>query len=497
MKSKLQELIIFEMANNHQGDVKHGMRIIDEMSKISRRYKIKGAVKLQYRNLDSFIHRDFVDRKDVKHIPRFLETRLSWEDFHSLVMATKENGMMSVVTPFDEHSVEKALDHGVDILKIASCSCMDWPLLNVVAKSNKPVICSTGGCAIQDIDKIVSFFEHRGVSDLALLHCIGIYPTKDKDQQLHFMKRMMLRYPDQIIGYSGHENPSNLGVARAAVAIGAKILERHVGVPNEKINLNAYSMNPGECNAWVEEIVRTRELCKMPNGEKHVSEDELSSLNSLSRGVYSKADIKKGDKISSDKVFFAMPCQKDQTPTKEYLEIMKASKDYVAGEPIMESREYNPYQRVRSVVHEAKGLLREARISIGQEYEVELSHHYGMDSFRRFGATIVNFFNREYCKKLIVLLQGQKHPSHAHSKKEETFQVLYGVMELVLDGEKENMYPGDVQLIRRGQYHSFSTKTGCVFEEISTTYYKGDSIYEDKKIQQLDPIGRKTVIESW
>ena len=56
----------------------------------------------------------------------------------------------------------------------------------------------------------------------------------------------------------------------------------------------------------------------------------------------------------------------------------------------------------------------------------ELSHHFGIDRFEEEGATIISVVNREYCKKLIVLLPGQDHPMHSHQKKEETFHVLYG-----------------------------------------------------------------------
>jgi N-acetylneuraminate synthase len=64
-------LFVFEMANNHQGDVEHGARIISEMGQIAARHGVRAAVKLQYRDLDTFIHPDFVGRADLKHIPRF------------------------------------------------------------------------------------------------------------------------------------------------------------------------------------------------------------------------------------------------------------------------------------------------------------------------------------------------------------------------------------------------------------------------------------------
>ena len=86
-----ENLYIFEMANSRQGSVEHGIDIIKAMSRIARKYNIKAAVKLQYRNLDSFVHPDYKEREDVKHIPRFMSTKLNYEQFTQLVEAIQEN----------------------------------------------------------------------------------------------------------------------------------------------------------------------------------------------------------------------------------------------------------------------------------------------------------------------------------------------------------------------------------------------------------------------
>ncbi|MBN1565645.1 MAG: N-acetylneuraminate synthase family protein, partial [Anaerolineae bacterium] len=228
------DLFIFEMANNHQGSVEHGLDIIRAMGKVARTRGINAAVKFQYRELDSFVHPDYRDRADVKHIPRFLSTRLTSTQFLTMLNAVRNEGMTTVVTPFDEASVKMCLDHGVQILKVASCSAMDWPLLDAIAQANKPVIVSTGGLTIRDIDKVVSFFEHRAVK-FALMHCVSIYPTPNEDLQLDFIDRLNRRYPGIFVGYSGHEAPDNYDPVKIAVAKGAKLLERHVGVPTDTI----------------------------------------------------------------------------------------------------------------------------------------------------------------------------------------------------------------------------------------------------------------------
>ena len=161
--SIFENLIIFEMANSHQGSVEHGIKIISEMGKIARKYNVKAAVKLQYRNLDTFIHPDYKGRTDINHIPRFESTRLNYDQFTVLVESIKQNGLVSMSTPFDETGVDWCNAQGLDVIKVASCSATDWPLLEKVAKSGKPIIISTGGKSVSEIDKIYNFLDRKSV----------------------------------------------------------------------------------------------------------------------------------------------------------------------------------------------------------------------------------------------------------------------------------------------------------------------------------------------
>ncbi|MDD3138432.1 MAG: N-acetylneuraminate synthase family protein [Lachnospiraceae bacterium] len=498
MEHIFNELIIFEMANSHQGNVEHGIDIIKAMGKIARKYNIKAAVKLQYRELDTFIHPDYKDRTDVNHIPRFMSTRLTYEQFNILVDEIRSEGMITMSTPFDETGVEWCLDQGIDIIKIASCSSLDWPLLTKAAESKKPLIISTGGKTISDIDKIYNFFTHKNC-EFAFLHCVAEYPAPVEGLQLDFIDRMNKRYRETVIGYSGHENPDDNIVPMLAVAKGAKILERHVGLPTETIALNAYSMNPEQADQWVKSALLAKEICKVrKENDKYVSQAEIDSLRSLMRGVYAKRDIKNGNIISEEDVYYAMPCQEKQITSGEFKDGMIASKDYKINEKIIEKPKITGVGVVRNAIHDAKGMLYEAGIALGDDFEVELSHHYGMKHFRQHGAIIINIINREYCKKYIIVLPGQTHPMHAHKIKEETFQVLYGELDVIMeDGKVKHLKPGEMQTVLRGEYHAFASKNGAIFEEVSTQHMKSDSFYKDPEISKLDPIERKTFLKKW
>ena len=167
-------LIILEMANNHMGDVEHGKLMIDEFAKTVSSFKNKFdfAWKFQFRDLDTFIHRDYKDRDDLKYVKRFKETNLSLEQFLELKDYAKQNGFFTMCTAFDEPSVDRILEMEFDIAKVASCSFTDWPLLNKVKDLDIPIIISTAGASLKDIDNVVSFMQHRE-KDFSLMHCVG------------------------------------------------------------------------------------------------------------------------------------------------------------------------------------------------------------------------------------------------------------------------------------------------------------------------------------
>src|ERR1700690_399118 len=199
-----KHLFIFEMANNHMGDLAHGVRIIRELREASAGFDFRFAVKLQYRHLPDLIHPDYGERMDIKFIKRFSETALSWDDLRRLKDAIVENGFLSICTPFDEASVNKVVRHGFDFLKVASCSLTDWPLAEKIAATKLPLILSTAGESFEDIDRIVSFYQHRE-KRVAIMHCVAEYPTSRPDLQLNQIDLLLRRYTNVEVGYSTHE----------------------------------------------------------------------------------------------------------------------------------------------------------------------------------------------------------------------------------------------------------------------------------------------------
>src|SRR4051794_40060143 len=124
-----EELFVLELANNHWGKVERGLKIISDFSKIVRFNNVRATIKLQFRDVDNFIHKDFKNRTDIRYIKKTLDTRLSKEDLGTLVEAIIKAGCIPSATPFDEASVDLCEELNMPLIKLASSDVNDWFLI--------------------------------------------------------------------------------------------------------------------------------------------------------------------------------------------------------------------------------------------------------------------------------------------------------------------------------------------------------------------------------
>ena len=499
MKNKFNEpLFVLEMANNHMGSVEHGVRMIEEFSKVTKKFPYRFAFKFQFRDLDTFIHPDYKNRMELKYIKRFSETRLTRDQFMQLKKAVTDHSFLSMCTPFDEKSVGEVEAFEFDILKIASASFTDWPLLERIGKVDKPIIASTSAATLEQIDNVASFFKNRNKT-FAFMHCTGEYPTKRENLQLNQIDLLKARYPHVTIGYSTHEEPDNMDSIMIAIAKGAMIFEKHVAVETPEFKKNDYSATPMQIEQWLDAAQRAFTICGVTGKRSIPSEKEIADLRQFKRGVFASKKINKGEKIDGSNTFLAFPNQEGQLIANECSKYI----DYYAAQTIEPKQALlhntlqveNKRAKVSQIVSNCKILLNESNCVIPGIANLEISHHYGIEHFDEHGCAIINVVNRDYCKKLILLFPGQKHPEQFHKIKEETFVVLYGDLTLKLDGVERQCKRGDVVTVNPGVKHFFSTKNGVVIEEISSTHYKDDSYYTDPKINENK--NRKTVLDYW
>jgi len=485
-------LYIFEMANNHMGSVDHAKKIVDEFAILSKDNNLTAGIKLQFRNLDTFIHPEYQTRSDLKYVKRFNETRLDKSEFKEIVDYIKSKGLLAITTPFDNESIPLTNELNIDVLKVASCSVDDWPLLEELSNINKKIIISTAGVELNTVRRVYNLFKKKG-RDFAFMHCVGEYPTPINVSNLDRIKDMKREFPDIEIGFSTHESPLEKSMTPYAIAMGCTIIEKHIGVKTNDIALNDYSLTPDQMETVIKEV---DQLFQASQGK---SKNEKKALVALKRGVYLRNDIYKGHTITDNDIYYAMPVQEGMLNASSYYDIIgsELTRDLKSNEGL----KYSDIVDVKkqSIIHKIKSqvsdILHAANVTITEKDDVDISCHYGLDEFINIGAVIISKINRRYCKKIIVMLPGQSHPTHRHMIKEESFELLYGDCELVLNGRVIDLKLGAPKLINTKVDHSFSSKGGCVVEEVSTTHIPGDSIYQNPKINKLELDDRKIKID--
>lgn len=491
-------LFIFEMANNHMGDVAHGLRIIRELRAASAGFDFRFAVKLQYRHLPDFIHPDFRNRVDLRFVKRFSETALSWDDYRRLKDAIVEAGFQSMCTPWDERSVDMIVAHGYDFLKVPSCYLTDWPLAEKIASTSLPLVISTAGEPFEEIDRIVSFYQHRN-KQLGVMHCVGEYPTADANLQLNQIDLLRARYLNIEVGYSTHEAPDQLEAVMMAIAKGATLFEKHVGVPTEAYPLNAYSATPGQVRAWLTAAQRALAMAGVQNRRHEFSAMEKKTLGELRRAVFARRAIAPGEIVSSANTFVALPGQPGQLVANDFSKYneFRAKEAMAANAPVWAAAVSMTDTRsiLHGIIRDVKHLLKSSQAIVPAQLELEVSHHFGLERFREFGSTTVTVVNREYCKRIILMLPGQVHPEQWHQLKDETYHLLHGEIDLRVDGDTRKCVRNDIVVIPRGAKHEFRSATGAVIEEISSTYVADDSYYTDPAI--VRDLTRKTYVTNW
>lgn len=341
------ELFVLELANNHWGSLERGLKIITDFSRIVRFNNVRASIKLQFRDVDNFIHRDFRDRTDIRYIKKTLDTKMTEDDYATLVKAVRQSGCIPMATPFDEKSVNLCVELGIPIIKIASSDLNDWFLIEKIAETRKPVIVSTGGSSLKDIDDLVIFFENRNVP-LAINHCVSLYPSEDSELEMNQIDYLKNRYPNHVIGFSTHEYTDWTSSMLIAYAKGARTFERHIDIEMDGVPVSPYCSLPEQVDIWFKAFQKAKEMCGAPGTQKRMPpEREIKYLDALVRGVYAKRDLPEGyilnhDRLNED-LYLAVPLQKGQISCRELMSGEILTRACNKDEPIMIDSIDSPY----------------------------------------------------------------------------------------------------------------------------------------------------------
>lgn len=348
-----EDLFVLEMANNHWGSVERGLKIIEQFSQVVRFNNVRAAIKLQFRDVDSFIHKDYKSNTDIRYIKKTMDTKMSKEQYRTLINAIRDGGCIPMTTPFDEVSVGLCEEFDLPIIKIASSDLNDWPLIERIAKTKKPVIVSSGGASLKDMDDFVTFFKNRNIP-ISINHCVSLYPSHDSELELNQIDFLKNRYPDLVIGFSTHEHTDWEASIMMAYAKGARTFERHIDIEDGGIAVSSYCTLPEQADRWFKAFNKAKEMCGAPGTTKRIPpEREIKYLDVLVRGVYAKRDIPKGYVIKNesfaDDFYMAIPLLKGQLSCREvkngevFVEGMKANA------PVKIDVIDSPYARIDSL----------------------------------------------------------------------------------------------------------------------------------------------------
>jgi N-acetylneuraminate synthase len=336
--SIFNNLFVLEIANNHLGSVNRGLEIIQQHAEIVRLNSVKAAFKLQFRDVESFIHKKHVN-DDERYIKKTKSTKLSEEDFKILVKKIKNVGYIAFATPFDEKSVDLCIKFDFPIIKIASSDVNDWPLIEKVASTQKPVIISTGGVSEKDLDDVISFFGKKKI-DLAINHCVSIYPTEEEDLNLSQIEFLRKKYPNHIIGFSTHEYNNWYSSMYMSYALGARTWERHVDIKTKGMEVSKYCSTPSNINEWFKAFNHSCIIYGNYSEKRRlIKNEEIKYLDNLVRGIYAKKNLKKGliiDSKNFNKNFYmAIPLKKGQLSVREIINGEKLVSNIKKDQPLM------------------------------------------------------------------------------------------------------------------------------------------------------------------
>ena len=352
-KNIFENLFVLEAANNHLGDMERGLRIIRDHGQVARYNNVKAAIKLQFRNPKEFVHPEFRGNTDLRYIKKTESTYLTKEQYARLIQEIRSVGAIPMATPFDEDSVDLCVEFNMPIIKIASSDMNDWPLINKIASTRRPVIVSSGGASEKDMDDLVTFFARRDIL-LAINHCVSLYPSEDSDLNLDQIDYFKTRYPDNVIGFSSHEYTDWSSSMLISYGKGVRTWERHIDIDYGGVEVSKYNSLPEQCDQWYKAFHKAQEMCGgNTNSRRVISKKETEYLDALVRGAYARRDIDPGYVFTKDNFtkdfYLSIPLRKAQLSCREVMDGEKLIKSIKANEPLTIDHIDGPYSQNSSL----------------------------------------------------------------------------------------------------------------------------------------------------
>ena len=315
---KKKTFIIAEIGNNHEGNFNNAKKLIKAAANAG-----VDAVKFQ-----TFITNDFVSL-DHPSFQRLKKFELTHQQFLKLKKFGNNQKLNFISTPLDFLSAN-FLKKNCKIIKIASGDNNFYDLINIFFDYRKQLIISTGMMNAVNVEKLIKFIlEKIGnkflKNNLSLLHCTSSYPAEDKSLNLMSIKYLADKYKEINIGYSDHSVGYDACVT--AVALGAKIIEKHFTLSNNSSNFRDHklSLNPVDMEIMVKKIRKVE--IQLGKYEKVIQKNETKLISSTRRSMMAKKSINKNETMTFHNTSFLRPQHKGSEIINEVLNKKKSIKN--------------------------------------------------------------------------------------------------------------------------------------------------------------------------
>jgi len=297
--------VIAEVGHNHQGDLEQAKRLIDAAKECG-----VNAVKLQKRSNRELYTREFYEQaydNELSFGRTYGEHRealeLGADDYRALIAHARERGMTLFATAFDVDSADLLAELDVPAFKFASGDLRNTPLQRHIAAFGKPMLLSTGGGTMEDIERAVDMILPLN-PQLCVLQCTAAYPADVEDLNLNVITTLRERFPDLVIGLSDHQN----GIAMAVVAymLGARVIEKHFTLDHAlKGRDHAFSLMPEGMRRLVRDLRRVPTA--LGDADKRPLPIEADPLEKMGKKLVAARELELGHVLTADDLAIKSP----------------------------------------------------------------------------------------------------------------------------------------------------------------------------------------------
>jgi pseudaminic acid synthase len=303
--SSKKTYFIAEISANHNGSLQQAKKIIYTAKKYGA-----DAVKLQTYTPDTMTIKskksDFKikgglwDGKTLWDLYKKAQTPFEWHK--ELFNYAKKIKITCFSTPFDESAVDLLESLNCPFYKVASFEMNHIPLIKKIAQTRKPIIISTGMANLKEIDLAYKTAKKNGAKEIILLYCVSNYPSKISDFNFNNINILKERYKCKI-GFSDHSTDNK--VVAAAIAAGAKVIEKHIALEGQKKGFDlAFSLKGKEIKDYVQVIKDTSLILGKEYFFRNKSENQSLQFR---RSIYAVSNIKKGEKFTKKNIRVIRP----------------------------------------------------------------------------------------------------------------------------------------------------------------------------------------------